>query len=213
MTPPPRQLALPLAGEPSTARDDFVVTSANRVALDRIEAWPTWNAPALVLVGPEGSGKSHLASILAARAAALGRADLAIVEDADRGGPGDEALFHLWNRVVGAGGSLLLTARVAPALWASALPDLVSRLRSAPMVRLDPPDDALLLAVIAKHFSDRQLAVEPDVIGFIAGRIERSLGAVARVVERIDAEALATGRAVTRPFVARLLAGEPGDEG
>ena len=212
MTGRPRQLPLPLPGEASTARDDFVVTSANRLALDRIEAWPAWSAPALVLVGPEGSGKSHLAAILAAKAAALGRADLAIVEDADRAGPGEEPLFHLWNRILGAGGSLLLTAREAPALWSGGLPDLASRLRSAPMVRLDPPDDALLLAVVAKHFSDRQLAVEPDVIGFIAGRIERSLAAAARVVERIDAEALATGRAVTRPFVARLLAAEGNED-
>lgn len=202
----PRQLPLPLPSAASAARDDFVVTSANRTALDRIEAWPQWPAPVLLLVGPQGSGKSHLASILAAKAGS--DRGLEILEDVDRHSPGDEALFHLWNRVVVEGRTLLLTGRTHCQLWPITIPDLRSRLRSAPCVELDPPDDGLLLAVIAKHFADRQLQVEPELIGFIASRIERSLGAVAHIVARIDTEALALGRSVTRPFIASLLESE-----
>ncbi len=102
MIPPPRQLPLPLGGRPSTARDDFVVTGSNRRALGFIDRWPDWPGPALVLVGPEGSGKTHLAAILRERADALGRG-LDVVEDADRSGLTEAELFHRWNAAISGG--------------------------------------------------------------------------------------------------------------
>ena len=100
---------------------------------------------------------------------------------------------------------LLLTCRAAPDAWGLKTPDLLSRLRLAPVVRLAAPDIELTEAVLFKLFSDRQLQVEPHVIAYIALRIERSLGAAREIVATLDNEALTQGRRVTRAMASDAL--------
>lgn len=224
MSPPQeegRQLSFDLGHRPALGRDDFLISSCNREAVDWIDLWPDWPSPALVLCGPAGSGKSHLAAVWRDRSGALPvtSADLAeaagqVMKDAPHrlidpaialGGDvalgQEEALLHLYNNVAEAGGTLLLTAEAPPARWSLALPDLASRLRAAPVVTIGQPDDSLLGAVLVKMFADRQLRVPPDVIAFLLVRMERSFAAARSMVERIDARALAEKRAPTVPFV------------
>ena len=214
----PRQLPLDLALPARRGADDYVVGDANRAAHDLVCAWPDWPSPVVLLVGPEGAGKSHLAAIWAERAGArvvpAGRlADLdpvalagapVVVEDL---GPGldETALFHLINAARQSGRPLLLTARKAPAAWAIALPDLASRLRAATPATLDEPDDALLEAVLAKLFADRQTTVDPQVPRFLARRIERSYRAANLLVDALDRAALAAKAPITKAFAARLI--------
>ncbi|MGA2044137.1 MAG: DnaA/Hda family protein [Roseiarcus sp.] len=217
-----RQLPLDLPHAPSFAREDFLKAPANADALRAIESWSDWPGRMLLLVGPAGSGKSHLGAIWAqaARAATIPAETLAglnppahalaeggaiLVEDADRVGAGEAALFHLINLARERGAHLLLTARRPPGAWGLAMPDLRSRLRLAPVVTLGEPDADLARAVLFKLFSDRQLAVEPAVIGYIALRIDRSLGAARAIVDALDREALARGAAVTRAMAAQLF--------
>jgi chromosomal replication initiation ATPase DnaA len=217
----PRQLALALAHEESFAREDFLAGASNADALNMIDRWPDWPDRVLALVGPEGAGKSHLAAIFAeasgARrlsARALGETDLLaalatgtlVVEDVN-GEVNERALFHLINLVREEEAWLLLTARTAPGRWTVALPDLASRLRAIPVVTLDPPDDALLSAVLLKLFADRQLAVDENLIAYLMTRIERSFAAAKAAVETLDHEALRRKRPVTRTLAAELLAG------
>jgi len=215
----PRQLALALPHAESFARDDFLAGASNESALGLIERWPDWPDRALALVGPEGAGKSHLAAIWAdiagarrVSARALGDTDLPaalatgalVIEDAAP--PLDErALFHLLNLVRQQEAYLLMTARIAPATWSVALPDLVSRLRAVPVVELNTPDDGLLRAVLVKQFADRQLAIDEGVIGYLAARIERSFAGARAAVEELDREALRRKRPVTRALAAELL--------
>jgi chromosomal replication initiation ATPase DnaA len=215
----PRQLALALPYAESFARDDFLAGASNESALGLIERWPDWPDRALALVGPEGAGKSHLAAIWAdiagarrVSARALGDTDLPaalatgalVIEDAAP--PLDErALFHLLNLVRQQEAYLLMTARIAPATWSVALPDLVSRLRAVPVVELNTPDDGLLRAVLVKQFADRQLAIDEGVIGYLAARIERSFAGARAAVEELDREALRRKRPVTRALAAELL--------
>lgn len=224
-----RQLAFDLAGRPSFARADFRVSQANALALRAVEGWADWPLGKLALVGPAGSGKTHLAHVWAAEAgaavlpgAALVAADLpalaargrVAVEDAAAvagDGAAERALFHLHNMVLAEGGRLLLTARAAPARWAVALPDLASRLAATATAVLEPPDDALLAAVLAKHFADRQLTVAPGLIEWLVLRMERSLEAARDVVARLDARALAEGRAITPRLAAEVLDSPPPD--
>jgi chromosomal replication initiation ATPase DnaA len=221
MTEPPRQLLLDLGHVPSQLREDFIVTPANRAAFAFLDAYPDWPAPELVLVGPPGSGKSHLAEIwrMKAQAARLGSLDRAavgtvaagsavLVEDADRALREDVAMFHALNLVRERGLRLLLTARVPPRDWPAVLPDLASRLRALPVIELDPPDEILLSAVMAKQFADRQLGVDAGVVAYLATRMERSLAAARDLVARIDHLSLAEGRRVTRTLAARALASE-----
>ncbi len=222
-----RQLAFDLTRAPQFGRDNFLVSSSNEAAFRLIEAWPNWPAAALLLLGPPGSGKSHLAAIFAARtqaaiisAAALAQADLVllagqaaiVVEDADRIGADEASLFHLFNLAQELKTAMLLTARDKPESWGLHTADLLSRLRLCPSIVLSPPDDALLDAVIVKLFFDRQLTVDAGVIGFMALHMERSLDAARRLVEQLDREALARGVPITKSLVREMLGTESGKD-
>jgi chromosomal replication initiation ATPase DnaA len=214
----PRQLALALDHAESFAREDFLSGPSNAQALALIEAWPQWPHRSVMLTGPEGSGKSHLAAIwaqaagarlIAARAlepASVPRAlatGALVVEDVAAGAFDERALFHLVNLAREEAAFLLLTAQEAPA--ALALRDLASRLKALPVVALAPPDDALLRAVLVKLFADRQLAVDESLIGYVATRIERSFAAARACVARLDQEAMRQKRPLTRALAAEIL--------
>jgi chromosomal replication initiation ATPase DnaA len=219
-----RQIPIPLEHPPQLGRDDFIVSPSNRAALDLIERWPDWPTALVILVGPPGSGKSHLASIWQERsgAAALQSGEplpsplpAAIVIDNIDLQPIDEpGLFHLINGMAEAGGHLLLTARTPVTDWGVRLPDLLSRLRLATPGHLDTPDDSLLRQVLVKLFADRQLLVDKAVIDYLLKRMERSLDAARLLVEAIDREALAENRRISRALAAEVhqrLAGEAPD--
>ncbi len=221
----PRQVPLPLprAKAEAFSRDDFFATAANATALAAIEGWRDWPEGKLVLVGPPGAGKSHLTRIWAEAAGAtllpadrLAETDLpalaaqgAVALDdaaAIAGQPATErALFHLHNLLTASRGRLLLTAASAPMLWPVKLPDLASRLQAIPLARLEAPDEALLSAVLVKLFADRQLAVAPAVIAYLALRLPRSLAAARSLVAALDAEALASRREINRALAAEVL--------
>jgi len=219
--PEPTQLALTLPHAPSYGREDFVRGASNSAALRLIESWPDWPAPIVLLTVPEGSGKTHLAHIWAARAGAklLGATDLAenaphflegqamAVEDVPVQRIPEAALFHLINGIRETGGSLLLTSRDRAEDWRVELPDLRSRLRLAAPAFLGAPDDELLRQVLVKLFADRQLVVDKSLIDYLISTMERSLSAAVRLVESLDAEALAAGRPITRSMAAQILAG------
>lgn len=224
--PPGTQLAFGFPHLPTTGRADFVTGRANAEAIALIEAMPDWPVRGVLLVGPEGSGKSHLVSIWCefSGAARIAAADLAR-DDADRltaggvvavedlhAGPVDEAaLFHLLNLAAERNARVLATSRDGPAALALTLPDLVSRLRAMRLVSLGAPDDELLRRVLAKLFADRQLDVDPAVIAYLATRMERSFAAANSVVAALDKAALAGGRGVTRKLAAEVL-GEIADD-
>ncbi len=220
-----RQLPLALGADASHARADLVVGTANAAALAWLDAWPDWRAPGLVLWGPEGSGKSHLATIWLRRAGgrratietAMAMLDgvaqpKLLVEDVElalaAGGTAERHLLHAYNVVVQARGSMLLTARLPPTGWPGTLPDLRSRMQALPAVAVQAPDDDMLAAVLTKLFIDRQLAPDPDVVRFIATRIERSFARLGHVVDSVDRAALAAHRAITLPFVRNVLRAE-----
>jgi len=219
---PSRQLTLALGYRESFERADFLSGRGNETALALIDRWPGWPARTMALIGPEGSGKSHLAAIWAKAAGGRVIAGHAIdapsvpqalatgalvIEDAGRGGLDEAALFHLLNLANEQQAYVLITARQAPASWPITLPDLASRLRAVPVVTLDPPDDAMLAAVLVKLFADRQLAVDERLIDFLVHRIERSFAAARAAVAELDSEAMRRKREVNRAFAAEILRG------
>jgi chromosomal replication initiation ATPase DnaA len=204
----------------SLSRDNFLEGPANIAGLSLVESWPDWPNRVMLLVGPEGSGKSHLAAIWAETAGArstsahvLTPADVPgelatgalVVEDLKSGQFDERALFHLLNLAREDAAFVLITARVAAAALEIELRDLRSRLRAIPTVTLSPPDDALFKALIVKFCADRQMSVDESVVSFLATRIERSFVAARQAVELLDTEALRLGRPVTRALAAELL--------
>jgi chromosomal replication initiation ATPase DnaA len=216
---PPRQLAFALDHAESFAREDFLSGSCNEGALALIDAWPDWPASAIALVGPEGSGKTHLATIWAAAAGArvvsartLGEIDVPaalstgalVVEDA-AAITDERSLFHLINLAREESAFLLFTARTTPSLWPVEIPDVVSRLRALPVVMLQAPDDAMLRGVMVKLAGDRQLPLDESVVGYLSTHIERSFAAARAAVIALDKEALRQGRPPSRALAAEMF--------
>jgi len=215
----PRQLVLALEHAESFAREDFLRGPSNAAALETIERWPDWPDRLLALVGPEGSGKSHLASIWAVESGArslaarwLTQLDLPaafatgalVVEDLESG-VDERALFHLINLAREQTAYVLITARAAPTSLGVSIRDLASRLRALPTVSLAAPDDALLRALVVKLAADRQLTIDDALASYIADRIERSFAAARAAVARLDEEAMRRKRPVTRALAAELF--------
>ena len=217
----PEQLILDLPVRVSRTRGDFFLSEANALAVARLDAPETWPNGKLVLIGPEGSGKSHLAEIWAESHSAeqmdlpdipardipaIASACVIEIGDEYHADPAEEeALFHLHNHLAGRGLPLLLVARRAPARWNVALPDLKSRMQAADIAQIDAPDDALLSAVLLKLFADRQLAVPPALIGWLTARMERSFAAAQHLVTLLDETAMAEARPITQALARRVL--------
>ena len=225
------QIPLALQLRPALEREDFLVAPSNAVAVAWIDAWPAWHTPLLTLVGPPGSGKTHLVQVwrgrsgarlldprvgeAAALAEALDECRAAVVEDAERlaGDPlAERGLFHLYNLLRERDGHLLLTAHSSPARWPLMLADLRSRLESGAVAPLGEPDDLLMRALLDKLFADRQLRPGVGVVDYLLTRMERSCDAARRMVERLDASALAERRELRLPLVRDVLDGDWSDD-
>lgn len=221
----PAQLTLDLGHRVALGRDDFLVAPSNADAVGWIDRWPDWPGPCLVLHGPEGSGKTHLAHVWRANTdavevagktvnASVALAQIAsggrcVVVDGGEEVEDDRALLHLFNAVREGGGHLLLTARRPPSRWEGRLPDLMSRLRSATTVALAPPDDTLMAALLIKQFRDRQMPVDAEIVPYLLSRIERSSAAARRIVADIDRTALSQKRKVSLTLVKEMLRRDP----
>ena len=214
------QLLLNLPNVAVGGRDDVVVGEANALAVAHLDAWPDWPTPLTVLTGPSGSGKTHLARCWAARVGAvtfdarmlddiqMGE-DIGdepfLIEDADRGGLSERALFHILNAARAHGLTGLVTTRFRPGVWNVSLPDLGSRLKAASQIELGVPDDAIVAGVALKLFAERQVDIEPETLDFLVSRATRSLKHVHALVRRLDYLSLTRRRPVTRALVSEAL--------
>ncbi|WP_171175414.1 DnaA ATPase domain-containing protein [Ruegeria sp. HKCCA4633] len=220
-----RQLSFDLPAKTALGREDFFVSPSNALAVAMISA-TSWPGNKLVLSGPASAGKTHLAHVWAAETGGriVQAADLRYddVPDLARGPiavedvpmvAGDleqqKTLFHLHNLVLAEGHALLMTGRLAPKFWELPLADLQSRVEGAHHVALDPPDDALLGAVLAKLFVDRQLNPGPEVIAYLVKHMDRRFETAANVVAQLDHLALAEKRDITRALAVRILNTSP----
>ena len=215
----PRQLSLDLPSAKARQADSFLVTASTQAAHSAVLGDAPWSQGKLVLTGPEGSGKSLLAALWAAREGAciLTGAELSgllpppataavIVEDIDRlPAEAEEPLFHLFNHLSATGGRLLMTSRRAPAQLDLRLADLASRLQATALAELRDPDDRLLALLLARFMADRQILPRAGVIPYLVGRMERSATAARAIAAELDAAALAQGRGVTRDLARAVL--------
>jgi chromosomal replication initiation ATPase DnaA len=212
------QLLLQFTHDAARGRDDLLVSERLAAAVSIVDEWPAWPSPVVILAGPIGSGKSHLAHIWQERAGAqdihpiagseaavIAAAGPVLFEDAERRGFDETELFHVINSVRENGHNLLITSRLWPASWSVTLPDLKSRLKAATVVEIGEPDEDLLAQVIVKLFADRQLYIDEKLVAYIVARMERSLGAAQVIVDRLDRLALARGTKITRVLAAEVL--------
>ncbi|NJM31120.1 MAG: hypothetical protein HC855_14425 [Rhizobiales bacterium] len=216
-----RQLVFDLPHRSALSREDFLVTESNAAAVALIDSWPRWPSSAVLLLGPPGSGKSHLVEVWRAASGAaripadeleaervpkLVSSGAVAVEDLPGKKLDQRGLFHLLNYAREKNARVLLTSTSPAVAWNISLPDLASRLKAASTISLAIPDDELLQGALLKQFSDRQIKVDHAIVSYILTRMPRSMEAARTIVAAIDAAALEERAEVTRPFVAKVLA-------
>lgn len=219
-----QQLTLDLGHRSALGRDDFLIASGNQDAVSWIDMWPEWPAPVLVLHGPAACGKTHLAAVWKdmSHAVSVDPALLAttsadeilasgqhfLIDPVDPWIGEREAettLFHLYNLAKENRRTILMTMRTAPVRLSFAIPDLASRLRAAPSVAIQPPDEILLGAVLVKMFNDRQISIGEDVLNYVLPRMERSFASARDIVEKADQIALAEKKPVSIALIRHIL--------
>lgn len=215
-----RQLRLKLQRPSSFRREDLIVSPANAEAMRAVDNWTSWHGGALALVGPSGSGKSHLGAVWAETANAVivdvpvGIADLArlqgrpvLIEHAER--QDGEALFHLINHAGEEGSALLLTSRRRPSAWPASVPDLRSRLNALQVIDMGPPDDEILAGALYKFFRERNIKPAEDLVPYLLKRIERSIPVAWEIVRRLDEAGDAQRRPISRALAKDILDSTP----
>ena len=207
------QLTLGLPrGAPRYDRESFSLSNANAPAWRCMEAWRDSNELALVICGPPGSGKTHLAHITAAMLggevadAATGPVDATapcvVFDNLPQGDP--KALLGRIEELTNAGVRLVLAGRGHPAEWAEGLKDLHTRIEAMPRATLGEPDEALIRQVIAKAFRDRQIIVDEKVINYAVPRLPRTFAAAQAFVAQADEAAFAKQRKISMPLVQKI---------
>lgn len=219
-----RQIPLPLPHHEAMDADDYIVTASNREAATWVNSWPEWPSHCLIILGPSGSGKSHLLNLWMQRShgKAIEAGDLATkdagslamsnkiiaIDDIEKIAGhrnSEENLFHLFNLLRETKGYLLLTASKPVAQWVTGLADLRSRLLASPVATIGVPDDELLTMILVKQFHDRQIEIGEDVLRYLVPRIERTTAALRSIVTALDRASLAEGRGVTVALIRRMM--------
>lgn len=225
------QLTLGLALRDSARFSNFV-SAADAELLFQLQQLASGERRAQVLVsGAAGTGKTHLLQACCQHAAACGRsatylslenaAELSVqvfdgweqyplvcIDDCDAiaaQADWEEALFHLYNRLQQAGGSLVVSATAAPAALPLVLPDLVSRLAAGPVYRLHRLDETQSLQALTLRAQQRGFDLPEDTGRYLLKRVPRDLPALMALLERLDSASLAAQRRLTVPFVKSVL--------
>jgi len=209
------QLALDLRYRTAVGREDFLISPSNAEAVAWVDRWPDWPSPTVLLVGPPGCGKTHLGHVWRKAANAieyLGQETVLEIDSEPRVfvdnteyGFCDEDILHLFNNVVSAGGCLLFTVTTPPVRWKNRLPDLTSRLSAAPNIRIHPPDENLIAAVMVKMFTDQKLSVSTEVLDYLLNRMERSFEAARNLVSLLNNASFENRRGITIPLARQVF--------
>lgn len=213
------QIPLSFDIDPSSGRDDLIQSQSVKAAISIVDQWPDWPSHIVILAGPTGAGKSHIASIWleksSGRTVSLetatdelveqARLSPILIEDIDQSGFDETKLFHVLNAAREAGSSILMTTRIWPASWSIKLPDLASRIKAATTIEIGEPDELLLTQVIFKLFADRQIEIDEKIVNFLVLRMERSLAVAQEIVSEMDRIALSRKVPVGRNIAAEVL--------
>jgi len=217
------QLTIDMPKRTALNREDFLVNDRNKSAVEFIDNFYKEPIKLGILIGPKGSGKTHLVNVLCNSLKGIdwsflssenkdiynifNKNDVIIIEDINNfnSKQKEEFLFHSINLSREFNKSLLLTSSLKVSKLNFKTLDLVSRLEAINTAFIEEPDDTLMEALIIKLFNDRQLLVKPSTVNFLMQRIERSYLGISEIIELIDKVSLSQKKSVSVKLIKTLI--------
>jgi len=210
-----RQIPFDLSPGQSFDFSNFILGEANAAAYKIVSAWPDWPSKILCLIGPAGSGKTHLGHAWLTETGGIPaqtgsefpgswRGKTVLIDDAES--RDETILFTALNMALnGDVAGLMLTSHLIPAQWKVVLPDLRSRLVNAPVIDLKDPGDDLLESIIRQLFEAKGRIISKDLIDYLLKYQDRSIGNLRAVVDKLDLAASEMKSDLTKRFAAAQL--------
>jgi len=213
------QLILKFPSDKNYSKEDFFVTSSNKEAYDFINSWPKWVKRIVNIFGPPGSGKTHITSILKSKTSVLETEsnllndniffkfktkEALIIKNLNEN-ISEKLFFSLWNTVIQDNKYLLITSIDPISTYKLKLLDLKSRIRSCMSIRIKLPSDELISVILAKNFSDKQIAVEKKHIDYIIKRIDRSYEKISQFISILDRYSLKKASPLNLKLIKEVL--------
>ena len=209
------QLLLKFPSKQAYLKEDFYVSSSNNEAFKLIESWPKWIKKTVNIFGPQGSGKTHLISMLKNKTSAIDvdsnqvtdqiffefkLKEVLIIENLKEN-ISENLLYTLYNVAQQDNKYFVLTSREPINKFNFKSMDLKSRVNSTTIIGIDLPSDELISVILSKSFSDKQIKVEKKHIDYIIKRIDRSYEKISQFISTIDKYSLKKGS----PFSLKLI--------
>jgi len=213
------QLLLKFPSHKHYSKEDFYVSNSNNEAFKLVESWPKWIKKTVNIFGPEGSGKTHLISILKSKTSVLDieseklnekifyefkLKEVLVIENLNQNIP-ENLLFSIYNVALQDNKYLLITSDKPISKINFKLVDLKSRVNSTMMIGIKLPSDELISVILSKNFSDRQIQVEKKQIDYVIKRIDRSYEKISKFISILDRYSLKRGSPISLKLIKEVL--------
>ena len=199
---------------------DFFVSSNNFSAYKLIESWPNWPGKWVNIIGPTGSGKTHLSKILEKKIKKLKVVDETnvnekiiselrhfdcLIIDNFKNKIEDKLLYSILNQSKQLENFIVINSKLQLNKFEIKLKDLKSRFNSFIFIGIDLPTDDLLQVIISKSFSDKQINLNPKVSEYIVKNVDRSYEKMFKFLSDLDELSLSSGKSININLIKKVL--------
>ena len=199
---------------PNFSINDFFVGNANLEAFNILIKDNSINDK-IILIGPQKSGKTHLSIIWQEKYNALKynqnlnkiieNKNNILIDDLFHK-INEEEIFHIINHCHFHNLKILITSSQQVNNYHFKLHDLSSRLKTFFNIKINLPDDELLINLMIKLFHDKQIIIKnPELFNYIINRVGRSYEKVFNLIDKIDKFLLQKNKQLTIPIIKELI--------
>lgn len=213
-----QQTILKFENNPSFKDSDYFVSECNRQAYDNLFKWPKWDSKLINLVGPKGSGKSHLLEIFSIKNNFLKVNSLAeikkkletiikydklIMDDINQ--IDEKVFFSILDNYISNNKFLIISTIDSLLTYKFKLADLKSRITLFHKYEIYQPNDKMIYFLIQKFLSDRQIKIKKDLITHIIKKIDRSYNRIMKFIDQIDRQSLSNNKKIDYKLINNIL--------